>query len=47
LTLEITDKLLEALLRLYFDGEKVVVVLLELLSRSVLVVECQLHFLEA
>jgi len=47
LALEITDILLEALPRLHFDGDEVVVVLLELPSGSVLVVEDLLHLFEA
>jgi len=47
LDLEITDILLEALPMLHFEGEKMVAVLLELSTGSVLVVEGMLHLLES
>ena len=46
LTLKITDILFETLLGLYLDSKEVIVVLSQLSSRSVLVVENLLHLSE-
>jgi len=47
MALEITDIVLETLPRLHLDSEEVIGVLLQLPSRSVLVIENQLHLLKA
>jgi len=47
LALEITDIVLEALSGLYLDCKEVIVVPLELLPRSVLVIESLVHLFEA